>query len=326
MSSEGAWQVASGERVSLASSDGTTTLRGYLWEAKAASKPAPRGIVVLVHGMCEHIERYEGFARTLARAGFAVCGYDQIGHGASADESRWGDIPSRGGADFLVEDVGRMRRLAEDRWGAGVPLFVFGHSMGSFVTLNYVQRHGEGLAGAVICGTGTVGVSKARMGNRVARLICATRGDNHKSPLLHSMADGAYSKAIPGARTEFDWLSFDRQNVDDYIADPACGFPFSAGGYATLTKLTERACDPACARSIPSDLPLLYIGGAVDPVGDFGKGVRAAADLARSSGVRDVTCTVYEGMRHEILQEAEAERVMADVVAWMSRRCGEERA
>jgi alpha-beta hydrolase superfamily lysophospholipase len=307
--------------ISFDSADGNSRIRGYLWwdENPLEAEVKPRGVVLLLHGMCEHIERYDEFARDLARHGYLACGHNQIGHGSSTTPERLGCLPVDG-REALLADVHELRRLVVERVGENVPLFVFGHSMGSFTTRSYISRHGDGLAGAVICGTGFVPVAKSRAGRTLARLISRLRGEDYKSKLLHSMADGSYSKAVENARTEFDWLSHNEENVERYIADEACGFMFSAGGYATLTDLTAEVCTLECAQRVPHQLPLLFIAGAEDPVGDMGEGVAKAADLARQAGSTDVTCKIYHGMRHEILNERDRRLVFGDVLSWLDKR------
>lgn len=313
------------ESLSFASSDGSSTIAGYVWQsADIAHRAAvPRGVVLLVHGMAEHIERYDEFARFLARAGYIVCGHNQIGHGSSSTPEHWGEIPLDGGRMALVRDVGRLRTMAATYCDAGTPMFVFGHSMGSFVVRNYIALYGDGLAGAILCGTGFVSPATSRAGRGVARLIAKTRGENYRSALLHSMAEGAYSRAIPSRRTDLDWLSVNEENVDRYLADEQCGFMFSAGGYATLTDLTAEVCTLECAQRVPRSLPLLYISGAEDPVGDDGRGVFASAELAKRAGSVDVTCKLYDGMRHEILNETGHELVFNDIRKWLDLKGGQ---
>lgn len=135
------------------------------------------------------------------------------------------------------------------------------------------------------------------------------------------MGAGAFSKAAPGP-TGLEWLSHNVENVAAYVADPECGAMFSAGGYATLTALTREACSKACAARVPHDLPLLYVSGDGDPVGDMGRGVQTAARLAKQAGSTDVTCVIYEGMRHEILNEKDHTRVFGDVWGWLDQRLG----
>ncbi|MDO4536784.1 MAG: alpha/beta fold hydrolase [Coriobacteriales bacterium] len=307
------------ETVHFLSTDGKTQIRGIIWWPEEGVEPI--GVVQMVHGMAEHIMRYEPFARYLNAQGFVACGHDHLGHGESVEShAKWGCLPAKDGKDILVGDVGKMRALMSKRVDAGLPYVLFGHSMGSFVVRSYISSCGQGLAGAVICGTGHVPPATSKAGNALARGIAKTRGEDHVSKLLFDMTVGAYSKAIENARTPLDWLSYNEANVDTYMADEACGFPFSAGGNATLTALTAQVCTPACCAHVPSDLPLLYIAGDADPVGDMGKGVQTAAQMARDAGSTDVTCTIYEHMRHEILNEDEHERVMDDVCSWIKAR------
>ena len=304
------------EELTFTSTDGTSTIHAYVW----APEGTPRASIQITHGMAEHALRYDEFARFLAAAGFLVAAHDQIGHGASCTADKRGCLPAKTGKDILVEDVHKLRGIVEERTGGTVPHFCFGHSLGSYITRIYISRHGEGLAGAIICGTGTVPVATSKAGNAVARLICALRGEDYVSGLLESIGIGAYAKAIEDAQTPLDWLSYNRENIDRYIEDDLCGFSFSAGGYAVVTSLTAEACSPECAKKVPSGLPLFFIAGVGDPVGSMGEGVRQAVVLAQDAGSTDVTCTIYENMRHEILNEDDRGQVMADVLTWMEAR------
>lgn len=309
------------EDVTFPSADGSSTIHARFWAPAGPGGASPRAVVQVVHGMSEHVRRYDDFARFLAGRGFVVCGDDHIGHGASAPAQKRGCIPAKGGKEALIADEHTLRGIAQERFPQA-PYVLFGHSMGSFITRCYIGRHGEGLAAAVICGTGTVPVPTSRAGNLLARAACAARGEDHRSALIDSMGAGAYGKAVPGP-TGMEWLSHNEDNVRAYLADEECGFMFSVGGYAALTALTAEACSKACAASVPHDLPLLYIAGDGDPVGNMGKGVRAAAKLARDAGSVDVTCTIYDHMRHEILNEKGHEAVYRDVAGWIeSRVCG----
>ncbi len=303
-------------RVAFLSADGRTTIHGLVWRPETR----PVAVVQLVHGMSEHISRYDDFARFLAGKGFLVCGHDHLGHGESVDSpADWGNLPVDG-KQVLVEDVESMRSRADSLVRPGTPHFIFGHSMGSFVTRVYIAHRATGLAGAVICGTGHVAPAASAAGNALARMVSRTRGTGAKSNLLHDMADGAYSKAVKDARTDFDWLSYDEANVDAYIADEACGFMFGAGGYATLTDLTRECCRPEAWKRTPYDLPLLFVSGEEDPVGGNGEGVRATFRMARDAGCVDATLKLYPHMRHEILNETNRSVVYADILAWLEAR------
>jgi alpha-beta hydrolase superfamily lysophospholipase len=192
--------------------------------------------------------------------------------------------------------------------------------MGSFVTRAYIARQGKGLAGAIICGTGHIPPATSSMGSLACKMIATFKGEDTVSPLIEGMGVGAYSKAIKDARTPVDWLSYNEDNVNTYIADECSGFSFSVGGYNALMGLTREVCDMSCCVLVPPELPLLYIAGEGDPVGSMGEGVRIAAQMARDAGSQDVTCTIYENMRHEILNETDHQRVYDDVLGWIEQR------
>lgn len=306
------------------SADGSTPVRGVLWQpADVPGGARPRGIVQLIHGMAEHIDRYDGFAAFLAAHGFVVCGHDHLGHGKTApDPARRGVLDPDAGADAdaLVADVDSLRSIVSARYGRDVPFFMFGHSMGSLVLRVYLASYGEGLAGAVICGTANQPLPVSWAGNLLARAVTAVRGADARSELLHSLVDGAFSKRVRSPRTPLDWLSRDEDVVDAFVADEACGFPFSAGAYAALTDLAFRAALPRTFAAVPKGLPVLFVAGDADPVGDMGRGVENAATRMSAAGVADVSFRLYEGMRHEILNELGREEVWQDVLGWLEQR------
>lgn len=309
------------QETSALSSDGHSWLRVVVW--LPPEDYTCRGVVQLLHGMAEHIDRYDAFARYLADVGYAVFGHDHIGHGKSVvDASELGALPLHGGKDILVGDVRAARKAAFGVTGdvSDLPLFLFGHSMGSYVARVFVARHGAGLTGAVFCGTGTVSRPAALAGRTLARVIGAVRGEGYRSRLVDSLVQGPFRSAIDDARTDFDWLSTNPAVVDAYLADPLCGEMFTVGGYATLTDVAAEACRPASAAAVPSDLPLLFVSGDEDPVGDNGAGVRAAAQGYEEAGSRDVECVLYPGMRHEILNEPGHLAVFSDVEEWLTKQ------
>lgn len=304
------------------SADGSTSVRGALWQpADVPGGARPRGIVQLIHGMAEHIDRYDAFASFLVSHGFVVCGHDHLGHGKTEpDPARRGVLDPGAGANALVADVGALRSIVSARYGRDVPYFMLGHSMGSLVLRVYLASHGEGLAGAVVCGTANRPLPVCKAGCLLARVVAALRGADARSELLHSLCDGAYGKRVRAPRTPFDWLSRDEDVVDAYITDEACGFTFSAGAYATLADLAFCAGLPDTFAAVPHGLPVLFIAGDADPVGDMGQGVENAATRMSAAGVADVSFKLYEGMRHEVLNELGREQVYQDVLSWLEQR------
>ncbi|MEG0071126.1 MAG: alpha/beta fold hydrolase [Raoultibacter sp.] len=307
--------------IGYCSHDGKTQIHALLWLPQGAVTVAPRGIVQLVHGLAEHVKRYDEFACFLAQCGFVVCANDHIGHGKSVSETDGrGCLPADDGASILVEDVHELRKLIAGRYAQQTPYFLFGHSMGSFIVRVYLSRHAEGLTGAIICGTAQQPALVSAAGHWLAGMIARSKGADYRSDFLDKMGVGSYSKAIHDARTSFDWLSTDPAVVDAYITDEACGFKLSAGGYAALTSLTGEMVSKECVSRVPHDLPLLFIAGAADPVGSCGKGVRAAAEQLQSAGVAHLDCKLYDGMRHEILNEPDHAQVFDDIASWLEKQ------
>ncbi len=277
----------------------------------------PKAVIQIVHGMAEHIDRYDELARYLVNRGFVVCAEDHVGHGGTATgPSDYGHIPLRGGKNIVVGDVHTLHRMVA-RTFPDVPYVLYGHSMGSFIVRAYIARYGNELTACVLSGTGNVPANLSKTGNALARFVASIRGETHRSKLIDNMGAGAYGKKIPNARTNLDWLSTDDAVVDAYIADEKCGFMFTVGGYATLLDLTAEVVTPECAEQVPSELPVFLVAGDGDPVGDMGEGVKAAAQLLRDAGVQTVDCKIYEGMRHEIHNEKGKDQVYDDIATWI---------
>ena len=300
-------------RFSYPSVNGTHDISAVRWE----SGEPPRAILQIAHGMTEHIERYARFAAFLVEHGFVVCGNDHLAHGASVkDKSEWGVLEVGTGRRYLVDDVHALRTIMASRY-EGVPYFILGHSMGSFVVRNYIARYGEGLAGAIVMGTGHMSLPLVRAGGFLARMRARISGPDAQSPLVHKMSLGPYIKPFEPARTPYDWLTRDEAAVDAYAADPRCTFTFSSGGYSELLGLLEGCVRREAFENTPQELPILVISGLDDPVGDFGKAPRLVADLYRQTGHAHVELALYEGDRHEVLGELDRDTVYADILAWL---------
>ena len=216
--------------ISYPSHDNASTIRALVWEPDDAARPdfSPRAVVQIVHGMSEHVERYAPFAEFLVGRGFVVCANDHVGHGKTAGERDLGHMPLANGADVLVEDVHALREKVCERYPHARHV-MFGHSMGSFVTRVYLTRHADGLSAAILCGTGQQPRIQTVAGRVITRLIAQIRGERHVSRFVDSLGAGAYGRAIKDTRTDVDWISSDPDVVDEYIADPLCGQPFTVG-------------------------------------------------------------------------------------------------
>lgn len=301
------------EHFSFTSNEGNIKIHGMRW--------IPQGevhaVVQLVHGMAEHIERYRDFALFLAGHGILVVGHDHLGHGQSVESDEGcGYFAKENGNRILIQDMHRIVCMTKKEY-KGVPYVMFGHSMGSFLTRQYLCCHGAELDGAVICGTGNMPELILRAAMGICRIEAALRGWKAKSALLEKMSFGTYNNRFKPNRTVSDWLSRDEQIVDAYIDDAKCGFTFTVNGYYNLFLTMYKVGRKEYLERMPRELPVLFIAGSEDPVGDFGKGVRAVAERFTQIGMEHVQCKLYEGDRHEILNELDRQTVYEDVLAWV---------
>lgn len=273
--------------------------------------PTPRAAVVIAHGMVEHPARYDDLAKFLTNSGLAVYGIYHIGHGPDAEVL---NHMGEGDFDRCVEHIHELVQLAAAQTKA--PVILLGHSMGSFLSQLYVTRYDD-LAGLILSGS-TKAAPIAKMGAVIATVLTALSRDKTRlCPFMNSMAFGAYNKAFPDARTEFDWLSRDAAQVDRYIADPLCGGICSVSFYKNLTCGMAAMGRPEVTCHVPKNLPVYIQGGSMDPVSDMGKGLYALRDQYTALGLSRVELTVYEGGRHEIFNEINREEVYRNTLTFI---------
>jgi len=293
------------------------SVAGYVWNLDGEHKPA--AIVQISHGMAEHMARYDGFACFLNHYGILVVGKDHVGHGLTAPEladcGYLGPINYRGP---LIEDMHTQQKEMQARY-PGVPYFLFGHSMGSFLVREYITLYGKELSGAVICGSGDmnkVAISGARA---FVDILALLRGQHQRSSFINNLMFGSFNKRIENPRTNFDWLSHDEKIVDAYMADEKCGFLFTLNGFAHLLLNIARVSLPQTFEETPKGLPILIISGGQDPTGDYGRALHSLVKKYKRAGLADVEGKLYPEDRHELLNELDAKIVMSDIASWIGR-------
>lgn len=276
----------------------------------------PRGVVHINHGLAEHAARYARFAEFLARCGYHTYAHDHRGHGSTtAPDAPLGVFAWKGGRDKVLGDISAMHDLIK-REHPTLPLILFGHSMGGIIALTFLQRHSSHLKGAAIF---NANVSAGASG-RLAQVLLAWErlrlGSDTPSRLLPRLTFRAWAKAIPNARTPFDWLSRDPEEVDKYIADPFCGWDASVSLWRDLFGFIFAGAKDRNFVQIDRDLPLLLVGGEKDPATDGGKALSAIETRLRAMGFSNPVSRIYPQTRHESLNEINRDEVMADFVEW----------
>lgn len=303
------------ETLRYPSSDGKHTVSAVIYTRPDVPV---RAVLQLSHGMCEYVRRYKPMAEFYAAHGLALAGNDHLGHGDTARPGEYGHYGDPGGCFYLLQDLHTMNRCLRERF-PGLPVFLYGHSMGSFYARWYAERWPHNLRGLLLSGTaGPSAVNRA--GQVLAALLARMKGADKVSPLLVRLNLGGYCKRIPGAASPNAWLTRDEAVVRAYDADPLCTFPFTTGSYREMLTVLNHVSTKKWAHAIDRDLPVLLIAGDADPVGDYGAGVRKVWAMLGDAGVRDLTCQIYEGARHELHNEINRDEVFDYVLGWVEDR------
>lgn len=288
-------------------------LRGYTWSAEK-----PVGNVVIVTGMEEYAERYDDFAQFLNKNGFNVFCVDYYGQGLNSENGKkLGIVPSSFFSKTvrIVDDIVRKVRKTTK-----LPVVVFGHSMGSFIVQDFVQRFTHDADKIVICGSnGPNAKLLFKFGAKIGKWTCSKKNQFEKAKLMESLSIGAYIKSVKDRKTPNDWLSYNEENVQKYCADPMCGYGSSRIFYRELLKGNARLFNKKFLKKISPDNHILVIAGEDDACGAFGKGPRALYKQYQKLGIKDVELHVYPHMRHEILNEKEHQQVYDDVLKFITK-------
>ena len=302
------------------SKDGNTEIHTIEWKPDKEV----RAVLQICHGMVEYIGRYDEFAQFLCDNGYYVVGNDHLGHGKSVQaKSEYGFFNEKYGNVCVLGDIHTLRQRTMKKY-PDVPYFMLGHSMGSSLLRQYIQMYGNGLAGVVLMGT-VADHNKAALvfGKRLCRMMAAIRGWHYRSKLVDNLAIGGYNKKFKPVHTRADWITSDHERLESYATDPMCSFMFTVNAYYNVFAGMIGMQRKESVYMISKGLPVLFVSGADDPVGDFGKGVRKIYEKYKRAGIQDVTLRLYTGDRHEILNETDRQQVYADLLAWFEERiCG----
>lgn len=300
----------------IKSSDGKTELHCRKWIPDGPVK----GVVQIVHGVAEYIERYHDFASFLAENGYVVAGDDHLGHGYSV--SREGDLgwfAEEDGWMTIVRDEKNLHDLLAELH-PDVPMILLGHSMGSFMARTYLGLWPKDFDYAILSGTGWQPALVCRAGLAMAKKEIKAHGTHYRSQSLQNLAFGSYLKRIENPIGKNDWINRDEAEIRRYDADPLCGFTGTAGLMRDMMFGLSLICRDSHMENMNKSMPVLFISGDADPVGNWGKGVKKTAARFRWLAVKDVTIKLYPGARHEVLSELNRREVWTDVLSWMQSR------
>lgn len=287
------------EQYLIDSRDMKSKLQAYEWTPKKDVK----AVLIAVHGMSEHMLRYAEMAEYLNSKGIVFAGIDLLGHGRSApNEESLGYFCERDPATVAVRDVHRLKKTVQDKY-PGIPVFLYGHSMGSYIARNYIERYGTGINGVIIQGGGDDRAARLFFGRNFLKLVGLFKGEYYRSKLCTVMTLGSCINSVKDKKSPNAWIANRAEVVEKYDADPLCGFIFTVNGYKTLIEFCSRSKDKKLLGSIPKSLPMLIISGEQDPVGENGAGVKRMYEIYKGLNMKDVRMKLIENARHEIHNE-----------------------
>lgn len=270
----------------------------------------PVGIFQTVHGMTEHLERYDALLTKVCEKGYFCIIHDHLGHGKTAKEGDLGYIAEKDGWKLLVDDVEEVYKTADGMY-KGKPHYLMGHSMGSFITRLYAEKYGKHLSGYIMMGSGA-GNPAADVGLMLTRLIAKIKGDRHISPFIYKMAFGGYNKKF-SEPSPYAWLSVDTENIEVYAKDKYCTFFFTVSAMNDLIRLNKECNRKKWFASLPEGLNIVIMSGSDDPVGGHSTGIKKVYEKLKKQNRYNLTLKLYEGARHEILNDFCKEQVIQDI-------------
>lgn len=284
----------------------------YTW----LPEQTPKAVLHIVHGMAEHALRYDDFAQAACKRGFAVVASDHRGHGKTGAKSGlMGYLADGDGFGRVVDDQKEINAEIQKQYPA-LPIVIIGHSFGSFVTQEYIERYGATVKAAVLIGSAGPNPSVS-LASLLANCNCACKGRKTPATFMNALVFGSYNRRIKNPHTAFDWLSRDEKEVKKYNDDEYCGFVCTTGFFQDFMRGLKRLHTQEALKGIPVSLPVLIASGSEDPVSDGGKTLKKLSRIYQDIGIRDVTLKLYENARHEILNESNKEEVKDDILKWI---------
>lgn len=286
-----------------------------------------KGVVQLHHGLAEHSMRYDRLGSVLAENGFVLNAYDFRGHGRTAENAKakgtgfFGKLADKDGFNRVIEDLNEIIESVKKDF-AGKPVFLLGHSFGSFISQGYIEKYGTNIQGCTLCGTAGPRPALINVGYIFAHIVRFFRGGATIVPLLEFLSFGSYNKRVENPVSKNAWVSANVDNVQMYDADKWCGFPMPVCFYCDMMSGLKQIHKSSNIKKIPNDLPINFIYGMEDPVGDYGKTINQLYKIYEKNGVKTLSIIGYPNDRHEIFNEADNETVEKDFLEWLNSLLG----
>lgn len=297
------------------SRDNEHKIRALKWIPEGEIK----AVLQLVHGMAEHVERYDEFARWMAEKGFLVVAEDHLGHGKSVkNPDEYGFFCEKDALTIVLRDIHRLKKITQEG-NPGKKYFMLGHSMGSLLLRNYIFKYGKGIDGAILTGTASQPSYMTRSGLAILKTMQSVKGSHCRSMAASKLVNGDYNGRIQNPRTPFDWLSHNEENIDKYIEDEMCGYLFTLNGFITMVTAVDRMNDKKLLAAMPKELPVIFMSGAEDPVGNYGEGVKRSYGQFINAGMINTKMKLYPELRHEILNEPCREDIFEDIYSFLTK-------
>ncbi len=298
------------------SSDGITNLNIKYWIPKDNIK----AILQITHGMLEYIDRYDEFAGYLAKEDYLVVGQDILGHGDSVvNKAKRGFFAKEEGNKVLINDMYNIMKITEEEY-PDKPYFHLGHSMGSYLLRQLLTLYSKKIDGAIIVGTGMPPKAVLKFGMFFTDLLRKLKGDMYRSRFIDNISIGRFNNHYNNPKTKVDWLSRDDKIVSDYVNDEKIDYIFTVNAYYNMYKSILSLYNYDELAKISKELPIIFLSGEKDPVGEFTKGVDKTYNMLKKVGLYNIEKKYYPEARHEIINEINRKEVYSDIKSWLDRK------
>lgn len=298
------------------SSDGKTRIHAVEW----IPEEEPKAILQIAHGVTEYILRYEEFAEFLTSKGIIVVGNDHIGHGSSiAENAKPMYFGPEGSFKYAVDDVNTLYKTTKEKY-ENIPYIILGFSLGSFIVRRFLIDYPDTVDGAILVGTGQIAPIKIKIAKFIAKSEAKKHGEDNPTPMIKSLSFDNYNKLFKPNRTDYDWLCLSKTSLDKYIKDEKRGKELSAGLFREMLSGMEYTGNLENIKKMNKDIPIIFLSGEMDPVGEKGKSVKKAYDYFKKAGIKDVSMKLYKDLRHDILHEDNAEQIYQDILEFINEK------